>query len=155
MENMQDPQQDRREVWRQRRREWIEKAHREGHCVHCSNPIAKGRTRCAFHLEREKEWRAPRPIRLCGECGQPMVGEETYRRRVHPECREVRKQNRDTEYRKTSQYAERHRAAVVNYQERHQEQGLCLLCSRKAVRRGLCRRDLKATTERDKIRKAA
>jgi len=66
---------------------------------------------------------------FCTECGKEIKREEKIRRRFHKMCAQTRR---------ARTYPLVHRAAVIAYQERHRELGLCLQCPREVFQRQLC-----------------
>jgi len=69
---------------------------------------------------------------FCPECGKLIKPEERHGgKRFHKLC---------AQRRRTRLYPQQHRSAVLAYQRRHKELGLCLICPQKAFKGRRCRK---------------
>ncbi len=112
---------------------------RLGVCVSCSRKAKTGLLYCQFCLARIRKWRMTRHPLFCGECKKLIQPEERNRNRFHKLCAEKRQSRR---------YPLLHRSAVIAYQERHSELGLCRSCSERVFEWGFCRKHYKMAQER-------
>ncbi len=105
---------------------------RLGICVSCSR---KAKTRfiyCLVCQARMKKWWIARHPLFCLECRKLIRPEERHDgKRFHKLC---------AQRRRARMYPQRHRLAVLAYQRRHRELGLCRRCPEKIFRGGLCRK---------------
>ncbi len=103
-----------------------------GLCVQCSRRAAKGLLHCRVCLAKTREQSMARHPKFCPECRKLIKPEERRRgNRFHKLC---------AQRRRARMYPQRHRLAVLAYQERHRKLGLCYSCPRKAFKGGFCRR---------------
>ena len=110
-----------------------------GLCIWCSRKAKTGMLRCQVCLARMRErWRARHPL-SCTECGKEIKREEKIRRRFHKLCAQKRR---------ARTYPLVHTSAVIAYQERHRELGLCTSCPRKVFKGSLCRKHYRTAQER-------
>ena len=113
---------------------------RLGLCGKCSRKAKTGMLHCQVCLARKREQRMERQPLFCGECKKLIKPEERRGgKSFHKMCAQRR-------WART--YPQRHRLAVLAYQERHRKLGLCYRCSRKAFKGGLCRKHYRMKRER-------
>ena len=112
---------------------------RLGICVSCSRKAKTGLLYCQFCLARMRERRMAQQPLFCPECKKLIKPEERNHNRFHKLCAQKRR---------ARTYPLVHRAAVIAYQERHRELGLCLQCSREVFNGQLCRNHYKMAQER-------
>ncbi len=125
----------------------INKKYRERHkrlglCPLCSRKAKAGMVHCGECLRRKRQqWRLQRSV-YCPECSKPLKPDERIGGRLHRLCAQKRR---------ARMYPLVHRAAVIAYQERHRELGLCLRCPERVFRWGFCGKHYKM--EQEKFRK--
>ncbi len=116
------------------------KRHKQlGLCVSCSRKAKDGSVHCVVCLRRTRQrWRRQHPV-YCPECSKPPKPGDRVGGRFHKLCAEKRR---------ARTYPLVHRAAVIAYQERHRELGLCLRCPEWVFRWGFCRKHYKTEQEK-------
>ncbi len=117
-----------------------ERHKRLGLCVSCSRKAKTGMLQCRVCLARTREQSMARHPKFCPECGKLIKPEERRGgKRFHKLC---------AQRRKARMYPQQHRLAVLAYQRRHRNMGLCNRCPRKAFKGGLCRKHYGMKRER-------
>ncbi len=116
-----------------------ERHKRLGLCVSCSRKVKTGMVRCRVCLAKTREQWMTRHSLFCAECRKLIKPEERHGEKFHKLC---------AQRRRARIYPQRHRLAVLAYQERHRKLGLCYNCPRKAFKGGLCRKHYRMTQER-------
>ncbi len=122
----------------------INKKYRERHkqlglCVSCNRKAEDGSVHCAVCLRRTRErWRLQHTV-YCPECSKPLKPDERRGGRFHKLCAQKRR---------ARMYPLKHRSAVIAYQERHRELGLCHSCSERVFEWGFCRKHYKMEQEK-------
>ncbi len=122
----------------------INKKYRERHkrlglCVSCSRKAKAGMVHCGECLRKKRQrWRLHHPV-YCPECSKPLKPGERTGGRFHKLCAQKRR---------ARMYPLVHKAAVIAYQERHRELGLCTSCPRKGFKSGLCRKHYRMAQDR-------
>ena len=112
---------------------------RFGLCPLCSRKPKAGMVHCEECLRKKRErWKAHNPV-YCPECSKPLNPDERIGGRFHKLCAQKRR---------ARTYPLVHRAAVIAYQERHRELGLCLQCSREVFKSQLCGKHYKMGQDR-------
>ena len=76
---------------------------------------------------------------FCGECKKLIKPKDRNGRKFHKLC---------AQRRRARMYPLKHRSAVIAYQRRHRELGLCQRCPEKIFSWGLCRKHYKMEQER-------
>ncbi len=123
-------------------KKYRERHRRLGLCTSCSRKAKTGMMQCEVCLRRKRErWRLHHPV-YCPECSKPLKPGERTGGRFHRLCAQKRR---------ARMYPLVHRAAVIAYQERHRDLGLCHSCSEKVFKWGVCRKHYKR--EQEKFRK--
>ena len=113
---------------------------RLGLCVQCSRKPKPGLLRCRVCLEGARKRHMERHPLFCLECGKLIKPEERHGgKRFHKLCALKRR---------ARTYPLSHRSAVIAYQRRHRELGLCQRCPEKIFRWGLCRKHYKMEQEK-------
>lgn len=108
-----------------------ERHRRLGLCLLCNRIAKTGMLHCEICLARKRKWwRARHPL-FCAECGKEFKPDERTGRSLHRTCAQKRLARK---------YPQWHRSAVLAYQRRHRELGLCFNCPRKAFKGGRCRK---------------
>jgi len=79
-----------------------------------------------------------RPL-FCGECKKLIRPEDRHGRIFHKLCAEKRRARRELLT---------HRKGALAYQQRHRALGLCIICTIKAFKGGLCRKHYGKVLER-------
>ena len=117
-----------------------ERHRRLGLCTSCSRKAKTGSLQCRVCLARARQqWRASHPL-FCAECRKLIKPEERrHGNRFHKLCAQKRK---------ARTYPRVHTSAVIAYQERHRELGLCTSCPRKVFKGSLCRKHYRMAQER-------
>ncbi len=111
-------------------------------CLFCSRKAKTGTPHCEVCLARKRErWRASHPL-FCAECGKGFNPEERTGRSLHRTCAQIRLARK---------YPQQHRLAVLAYQKRHRELGLCFKCPRNAFRGRLCRKHYTMRAENRRV----
>ncbi len=124
----------------------INKKYRERHkrlglCIWCSRKAKTGMVLCQVCQERISKRQMELHPLYCPECRKLIDPKERRRgRSFHKLC---------SEKRKARGYPLTHKRAVVAYQQRHKELGLCQNCPRKIFKRSRCRRHYAMAKERD------
>ncbi len=122
----------------------INKKYRERHkrlglCPLCSRKAKAGMVHCGECLRRKRErWRLQHSV-YCPECSKSLKPVERIGERFHKLCAQKRR---------ARMYPPIHRVAVIAYEKRHKELGLCTSCPRKAFKGGLCRKHYGKVLER-------
>jgi len=117
---------------------------RLGVCVRCGRKAQTGRTMCGVCLRKNRERKMVQRPLFCGECKRPIKSEErSAGRRFHKLCAQKRQALRSPS---------QHRSAVLAYQRRHKEMGLCLTCPQRVFRAGYCRKHYRMAQERYRLR---
>ena len=117
------------------------KRHKQlGLCVSCSRKAKSESVHCEMCLRRTRErWMARHPL-FCEGCEKLIKTEERRAgNRFHKRCAEKRR---------ATKYPQQHKSAVIAYQERHRELGLCHSCSERVFRWGLCNKHYKMEQEK-------
>ncbi len=113
---------------------------RLGICISCSRKAKTGFIYCLVCQARARKWRMERHSLFCLECRKLIRPEERHGgKRFHKLC---------AQRRMARIYPQQHRLAVLAYQRRHRELGLCLQCSRKVFKNRLCRKHYRMERER-------
>jgi len=119
--------------------EYRKRHKRLGLCPLCSRKAKAGMVHCGECLRRRRErWKAQHSV-YCPECSKPLKPDERIGGRFQKLCAQKRR---------ARMYPLVHRAAVIAYQERHRELGLCIKCPRKVFKSGLCRKHYRMAQER-------
>ena len=122
-------------------RSYYQKRKRLGVCIKCGRKLEAGRTKCGVCLRKNREQQKVLHPVVCGECKRPIKSKErSAGRRLHKLCAQKRQARTNPL---------QHRLAVLAYQMRHKEMGLCLICPQKAFKANLCRKHYRASQERD------
>jgi len=122
----------------------INKKYRERHkrlglCPLCSRKPKAGMVHCEVCLRRKRErWRLQHSV-YCPECSKPLKPDERIGGRFHNLCAQKRR---------ARMYPLGHTSAVIAYEKRHRQLGLCTNCPRKAFKGGLCRKHYRMAQER-------
>ena len=116
-----------------------ERHRRLGLCTSCSRKAKTGSFQCRVCIAKAREqWRASHPL-FCAECRKLIKPEERWRgKRFHKLCGQKRRARK---------YLLSHRSAVIAYQRRHRELGLCRRCPEKIFRGDLCRKHYRMAQE--------
>ena len=119
---------------------YYERHRRLGICVRCNRKATTGFVTCRVCLEKERRLRMARQPLFCGACKKLIQPEERHSgKSFHKLC---------AQRIKARMYPQRHRLAVLAYQERHRRLGLCYDCPIKAFKGGLCRKHYRMERER-------
>jgi len=117
-----------------------ERHRRLGLCVSCSRKAKTGMLQCRVCLARTREQSMARHPKFCPECRKLIKPEERRRgNRFHKLCGQKRR---------ARMYPLKHRSAVIAYEKRHKELGLCTNCPRKVFKGSLCRKHYRMAQER-------
>ena len=109
-------------------------------CVKCGRKAQAGRTMCGVCLRKNRERKMVQRPLFCDECKRPIKSEErSPGRRFHKLCAQKRQALRSPS---------QHRSAVLAYQRRHKEMGLCRTCPQKAFRSVYCRKHYRMAQEK-------
>ncbi len=100
-----------------------------GLCIGCGRKINIGKWLCNVCTRKRRLRKMDLHPLYCGECNQLIRPEERKGSRFHKKC---------AENRLAKIYPQQHRSAVLAYQRRHIEKGLCKFCPRKVFKGGLC-----------------
>ncbi len=124
-----------------------ERHRRLGLCVNCGRKAKTGMLQCRVCIGRAREQSMVRHPKFCPECRKLIKPEERRRgNRIHKLC---------AQRRRARTYPQQHRLAVLAYQRRHRELGLCRSCSEKAFKWGFCRKHYIIEQERHYDRAAS
>ncbi len=110
-----------------------------GLCVHCSRKAKTGMVLCQVCLTGMRKWRMTRYPLFCLECKKLIRPEDRTGRSFHKRCAQKRS---------VRLYPQQHRSAVIAYQRKHREMGLCTGCPRRVFKGGLCKRHYGMVLER-------
>jgi len=116
------------------------KRHKQlGLCVSCRRKARERSVHCEVCLRRKRQrWRLQHPV-YCPECSEPLKPGERIGGRFHKLCAQKRRARK---------YPLSHKSAVIAYQRRHRELGLCLQGSREVFKSQLCRKHYRMVQER-------
>ncbi len=113
---------------------------RLGLCVKCSRKAKTEMLHCQVCLTRIRKWYMTRHPLFCPECRKLIKPKERHGgKRFHKLCAQKRR---------ARTYPLVHRSAVIAYQRRHRELGLCLQCSREVFKSQLCGKHYKMAQKR-------
>ncbi len=133
---------------------YYERHKRLGICVRCNRKATTGFVTCRVCLEKERRLRMARQPLFCGACKKLIQPEERHsgacKKLIQPEERHSGKSFHKlcAQRRRARTYPQRHKLAVLAYQDRHRKLGLCYRCPRKVFKGGLCRKHYRMKRER-------
>ncbi len=110
-----------------------------GFNLQCSRKAKAGLLYCQFCSKKMRQRRMLRQPLFCPECKKLIRPEERNRNRFHKLCAEMRRARREPPT---------HRSAALAYQQRHRALGLCIICTKKGFKGGLCREHYGKVLER-------
>jgi len=120
-------------------KKYRERYKRLGLCPLCSRKAKAGMVHCGECLRRRRErWKAQHSV-YCPECSKLLKPVERRGGRFHKLCAQKRR---------ARMYPLVHSAAVIAYQERHRELGLCHSCSERVFKWGYCGKHYKMGQDR-------
>ncbi len=119
---------------------WYKERKQLGLCLTCSRKATKGLLQCRVCRAESRAVRMTRHPLFCPECRKLIKPKERHGgKRFHKLCAQKRRARK---------YPLSHKSAVIAYQRRHRELGLCASCPRKAFKSGICRKHYKMAQER-------
>ncbi len=121
-------------------KKYRERHNRLGLCIWCSRKAKTGMVLCQVCLARTSERRLTRHQKFCPECKKLIKPEERHiGKRLHELCAQKRS---------VRLYPQQHRSAVIAYQRKHREMGLCTGCPKKVFKGSLYRKHYGKVLER-------